>query len=135
MNLKNKKRLIARTLKVGIRRISINKDMTSEIKEAITRQDMRDLKKEKIIKIKEVKGRKKKVKRKTKRRLGSIKKKVKNSKQKYVKLVRKQRAYIKVQSRKEIITKEQYRDLRKKVRAKNFRDLSHLKEFVKEITK
>ncbi len=135
MNLKKKRELIARTLKVGKGRIRIDETSINEIKEAITRQDIKELKSKKIIKTKEKGGRKKKEKRKTKRRKGSKKKKINTRKQDYVKLTRKLREYIKNLKNKEQLDKEQYRDLRKKIRAKNFKSLAHLKEFIRSYKK
>jgi ribosomal protein L19E len=132
MNLKRKKKLIARTLGVGIEKIRLNSEMRDEIKEAITRQDIKDLKKENIIKIKEKRGKLKKKKRKTKRRGGSRKKKLKKRKQDYVKLTRKLRAYIKNLKIKGKISLGEYRDLRKKIRAGVFRDLAHLAGAIKK---
>jgi len=130
MNLRNKKQLIARTLKVGINRIILNSEMRNEIKEAITRQDIKDLVKEGVIKIKEVKGRKKKVKRKTRRKIGSKKIIVKKRKQKHMQLVRKLRG--RIRSLKGRISKEKYVELRKKVNSGNIKNQAHLEELLKE---
>ena len=73
MNLSKKKALAARTLDVGKGRILFNMQGLDEIKEAITKQDIRDLHKEGIISIKEIKGRKTLVRRKTRKRMGSRK--------------------------------------------------------------
>jgi len=132
MNLKKKKELVARVLKVGKGKVILDSSMKDEIKEAITRQDIKDLKQAGAIKIKEKKGRRKKKKRKTKKGEGKRKKKIKREKQEYVKLIRKLRAYIKNLRDKEKISKEDYREFRKKIRARVFRDLAHLKEAVKE---
>ncbi len=59
MNLEKKKKLAARTLNVGKERIIFLKSRLEEIKEAITRQDIKDLHKDGAIIIKEEKGRKK----------------------------------------------------------------------------
>ena len=70
MNLNTKKRLAARTLKVGLGRIKFDIERLDEIKEAITKQDIKDLKESGAIKIKEISGRRTNVKRKTIRRAG-----------------------------------------------------------------
>lgn len=132
MNLKNKKKLIARVLKVGVDRVILDQNRMEEIKEAITRQDIKDLKKQGIIKMRVKKGKKKKMKRKTKKRAGSIKKRVKRRKQDYVKITRKLRDYIKNLKGKKEITTEQYKKLRKRIRARDFRDLAHLREAIKK---
>ena len=55
----DKKQLVARTFNVGIDRIVFNKERLAEIKEAITKQDIRDLTKDGAITIREIKGRRK----------------------------------------------------------------------------
>ena len=80
-NLNRKKELAAKTLKVGKNRLSFNQDNLAEIKEAITRQDIKDLYAEGIITIKPIKGRKKIKRRKTRRGPGKIKKTVNKRKQ------------------------------------------------------
>ena len=59
MNLGKKKKLSAKALEVGKERIVFLKPRLDEIKEAITRQDIKDLEKEGAIIIKGIKGRKK----------------------------------------------------------------------------
>ena len=128
MKLENKKALAAKTLGVGKGRIVFNRERLSEIKEAITKQDFRDLNKDGAISIKEIKGRKKLVKRKTRRRMGSIKKKVNTRKKDYVTLTRKLRAYIAELKKHGQITLERYRELRKEIRTRAFKSKANLKE-------
>ncbi|MBU1136449.1 MAG: 50S ribosomal protein L19e [Nanoarchaeota archaeon] len=134
MNLRNKKKLASRVLKVGVKRIFIDSDLKDEIKEAITRQDIKDLKKSGAIKIKQIKGRRKIEKRKTKRKAGSIRKKVNKRKQEYVKITRKLRKYIQNMKTKKRITLEDYRIFRKKIKSRTFKDLAHLRNALKEIS-
>src|SRR3989338_6904131 len=103
MNLEKKKILAARTLGVGKERIIFNIERLSEIKEAITKQDIRELFNNKAIFVKEIKGRKKIEKRRSRRRKGSIKKTIKRSKEKYMILARKLRAYLFELRRKELL--------------------------------
>lgn len=128
MNLLNKKKLAAKTLGVGMGRIEFNINRLEEIKEAITRQDIKDLVKGGAIKIKEPKGRKKNVKRKQRRRAGKIKLKVNSRKQEYVKITRKLRRYIKSLKDQEKITKEKHIDLRKQIRNRIYKSKRHLRE-------
>lgn len=128
MKLENKKELAARALNVGKNRVVFNIQRLSEIKEAITKQDIKDLKGSGAIFIKEEKGRRKVERRKTRRRAGSIKKKVKNSKRQYIILTRKLRAHLAKLKSEGRISREQFVQLRKEIKARNFRDLSHLKE-------
>ena len=68
MNLRAKKQLAANTFGVGKSRILFVNERIEEIKEAITKQDMRNLQKEGAIIIKEIKGRAKNIKNSRKRR-------------------------------------------------------------------
>lgn len=130
MNLNKKRNLAAKTFEVGKDRIIFNNERLTEIKEAITRQDIRDLYASGAISIKPIKGRKTIVKRRTRRRHGSVKKKIKNGKQNYVKITRKLRAYANELRKQEGITEDQYQTLRKQIRASIFRSKSHFKEIM-----
>ena len=132
MKLENKKMLIARTLGVGKSRIILNTTRLNEIKEAITKQDIRDLLNDKAIKIREVKGKLTKIKRKTRRRAGSIKKKVKTRKRDYIKLTRKLRNHIAVLKKNKKISQENFLKIRKQIRASEFRSIAHMKERLRE---
>ena len=129
MNLKKKKQLAARTLGVGIARISFRNDRIDEIKEAITKQDIRDLVSGNAIIVNGIKGRKSHVKRKS-RGMGRTKKKIRNRKQTYVKLTRKLRNYLKEIKKQNRLTKEEYRRIRKQIKSKMFRSKSHMKELI-----
>jgi large subunit ribosomal protein L19e len=131
MNLGKKKELAARTLKVGKGRIMFIEARLNEIKEAITKQDIRDLSKDGAIMIKGIKGSKKKVKRTTKKGPGKIKKKVKTRKQDYVIMTRKLRKYVAERKKQEDITREESLEIRKKIRNRFFRSQAHLKEYIK----
>ena len=131
MNLKKKKALAAKTLKVGKGRISFLKPRLDEIKEAITRQDIRDLKKEGAIVIKEIKGRRKVKKTSKKKGPGKIKKKVSKRKKDYVIMTRKLRKYISELKKQGKISNEECKDIRKNIRNKIFKSKSHLKERIK----
>jgi large subunit ribosomal protein L19e len=130
MNLGKKKNLAVRALGVGKKRIAFVESRLDEIKEAITKQDIKDLKKEGAIKVKEVSGRKKIVRRKRKRGVGKIKKKVNTRKQDYVKMTRKLRAHIKPMKESGKLSRENFIDIRKKIRNKKFHSLRHLKEYI-----
>jgi len=128
MNLGKKKALAARTFHVGLARIEFVKPRLDEIKEAITKQDIRDLHKDGAIKVKPIKGKKTIVKRNKKRTAGNIRKKVNKRKQEYVKLTRKLRKY--VRGIKSKITKQEKEDIRKKIRNRFFKSQSHLKNYI-----
>jgi large subunit ribosomal protein L19e len=129
-NLNKKKVLAAKTLKVGKNRLNFSQDNLKEIKEAITRQDIKDLHAEGIITIKPIKGRKKIKRRKTRRGPGKIKKTVNKRKQIYVKITRKLRGYLSELKKLGVIDNELYNDLRKKIRMRVFRSKSHLKGYL-----
>lgn len=135
MNLKKKKELASKTLDVGKDRIVFVKARLEEIKEAITKQDIKDLYKSGAIVIKNIKGRKKVIKRKRKRGPGKIEKKVKKRKSEYIKLTRKLRKYTSNLINHGRISKTESKEIRKKIRNREYRSLSHLKEQIGGIKK
>ncbi len=135
MNLANKKELAKKALGIGKRRIIFTKAGSTEINEAITKNDIRDLVKEGIILIRPVSGRRKVEKRKRKRGPGKIKMTSKRRKQGYVKITRKLRAYVKSLKDSSKITKELYYELRKKIKTRAFKSQAQLKNYLMEIEK
>lgn len=127
-NLNKRKELACRVFGVGKSKILFDITRLSEIKEAITKQDIRDLYASGAISIKETRGRKTKVKRTTKRGPGKIKWVIGNKKRKYIIMVRKLRKYINELRIQGKLNKVQYKDLRKKIKARAFKDKFHLKE-------
>jgi|TARA_B100001971_G_C18040214_1_gene457254 large subunit ribosomal protein L19e len=134
-NLRTRKELASKVLKVGKNRIKFSSENLAEIKEAITKQDIRDLHKEGFISIKPVKGRKKIVRRKTRRGPGKIKKTVNKRKQIYVKITRKLRKYLKELKLQGRISNELFLELRKKIRMRVFRSKIHLREHLTNVEK
>ncbi|MFA5061466.1 MAG: 50S ribosomal protein L19e [Candidatus Pacearchaeota archaeon] len=132
MQLSKKKELASKVLNVGKGRIIFVKEHLPEIKEAITRQDIIDLHKAGAIQVSPVKGRKKIVRRKNKRRTGKIKKKVNTSKKEYVIMARKLRRFLKHLSKRNQVSKEEYINSRKMIKAKKFKSKRHLKESLEE---
>jgi large subunit ribosomal protein L19e len=128
MNLSKKKELASRTLKIGKDRIKFDESRLEEVKEAITKQDIKDLKDSGAIKIKEVSGRRKNIRRKNRRRVGKIKVKLKSRKEDYVKLTRKLRDYIKKLKKQGTLENEKYKNIRKKIRNKEYKSKRNLKE-------
>jgi large subunit ribosomal protein L19e len=133
MNLAKKKLIAQKVLKIGKKRIMFVPSRLDEIKEALTKQDIRDLKEEGAIIIKEPKGRKKNTKRKNKRGPGKIKKTINTQKREYVIITRKLRGYVAEMKRKKIISTEEAKDIRKKIRNRQFKNQTHLKDYIKEI--
>lgn len=134
MNLGKKKMLSVRALKVGKERIVFVKPRLDEIKEAITKQDIRDLYNSGAIIIKEKKG-KKKVGKRGARNAGSIRKKVNKRKREYVLMTRKLRKYVAHMKGKEEITAEQAKEIRKKIRNREFRSRAYLKDYIGRLRK
>lgn len=135
MNLKKKKNLAAKTLKVGKERIVFLASRIDEIKEAITKNEIRDLNVEGAIIVKEIKGRKKNLKKSVKKSTGNVRKKVNTRKKDYVIMTRKLRKYSKEMEKQGKITKEEKREIRKKIRNKGFKSQANLKEYIKNLKK
>ncbi len=132
MKLEGKKQLVERTFGVGKSRILFNQKRLAEVKEAITKQDIRDLVADGAIIIKEISGTLARKKRKTRRRAGSIKVKVRRSKKDYISLTRKLRRYLSDLKEKSKISQSDFENLRKQIRASEFRSLTHMKERIAE---
>lgn len=135
MNLKKKKELAARTLGVGKKRIVFLQPRLSETKEAITKQDIRDLKQEGAIAVKEIKGRKKNIKKKAKKSPGNIRKKVNKRKQEYVIMTRKLRGYVAELKKRGELSQEEVVEIRKRIRNRIFRSKANLRSYVEELRK
>jgi large subunit ribosomal protein L19e len=128
MDLGKKKSLAARTFHVGESRIEFVKPRLEEIKEAITKQDIRDLHKDGAIRIKPIKGRKAQTGKKKKRTTGNVRKKVNKRKKEYVAITRKLRGYL--HEIKDKLTAKESEDIRKKIRNRFFRSKAHLKDYI-----
>ena len=135
MNLSKKKALAIKTLKVGKRRVIFLESRRNDIKEAITKQDIRDLYKEGAIIIREKSRKGKKKKKKTKKSQGNVRKNVNKRKREYVVLTRKLRKYVKELRNQEKLLREDSKDIRKKIRNKQFKSLGNLKEYIRRIKK
>ena len=131
MNLRKKKMLAAKTLGVGKNKISFVKSRIEEIKEAITKQDIRDLHNEGAILIRQATGRKKILRKRKKISSGNVRKKVKERKRKYIIMTRKLRRHLKEWSRKKGIPRTQTETVRKKIRNKEFKNKFNLNEYLK----
>ncbi len=132
MNLAKKKMLAAKVLGVGKERIVFLSSGLNEIKEAITKQDIRDLKNHGLILVKETRGRKK-VGKRGRRGQGNVKIKVDRRKKDYIAATRKLRGYVSYMLEQGNISEETRKDLLKKIRNKFFRSKAHLKEYLEEI--
>lgn len=130
MNLRSKKEIAAKALNVGKERIVFVKERISEIKEAISKQDMRDLNKEGAILTKEVRGRKTNVKRRNRRGTGKIRKKLNIRKKNYMLITRKLREFVKELMTQGKLTKEEAVEIRKKIRNNEFKSKANLKTYI-----
>jgi len=129
MNLAKKKALAAKVFCVGKARIIFAKARLNEIKDAITKQDMRDLKNDGAILIRDVKGRKKVKRTGGRRGPGNVKIKVNARKKDYIIMTRKLRRQVNSFKSQGKISKEESVDLRKKIRNKFFKSKNHLREY------
>lgn len=134
MNLNKKKELAKRTFGVGKDRIVFVASRVADIKEAITKQDMRDLLSQGAIMIKNVKGRRKVVKSKS-RSVGNARKRVDKEKRNYIILTRKLRIHVSDAKKGGKVSKEHFDGLRKKIKNREFRSKAHLNEHLQEMKK
>ncbi len=135
MNLGKKKNLAARTLGIGKERIIFVKSRLDEIKEAITKQDIRELYQDKAIIIKDIRGRKKRIKKKRKRSTGNIRKKAYKRKKEYVIMTRKLRGFVSELKKQKKLPAEEIKDIRKKIRNKFFKSKAGLREYIRSMEK
>ncbi len=134
MNLKHKKELVARTFGVGKGKVRFLESRLEEIKEAITKQDIRDLVKDKAIIIQESSGRRK-IKSGVRRSTGNIRKKINKRKINYMIMTRKLRKYIMEIKNSGKISLEEMKNIRKRIKNKEFTSLNALKNQIKEMSK
>ncbi|MBT6995305.1 50S ribosomal protein L19e [Candidatus Woesearchaeota archaeon] len=143
MKLNNQKRIAADVLKKGIKKIKFKTDRLSDIKEAITRTDIRALIIDNAISadpkrgISRSRARKTLVQKRKGRRAGSGSRKgVKTSrlpkKQNWMNHVRKQREFIKELRDKKLISTLVYRNMYSKVKGGFFRSKNHIKIYLTE---
>ena len=128
--LVTQKKLAAKVFDVGTGRILFDKLRLNDIAQAITREDIRDLAKEGVIKIRPVQGVRKLEKRK-KRGTGSRRQFPSTRKQDYVKRIRKMRRFLlKLKNDKQISSKDHDR-VRRLAKAGQFKSKRHLEEYIK----
>lgn len=141
MNLQ--KRLASSILKCSAKRIWINPEKLTEIKEAITREDVKGLINGGIIEKAPARGisrgRVKKnalQKRKGRRKNVGSRKGTRNArfekKGEWIRKIRKQRAFIKILKQKKILTTEGAKELYHKAKGGFFRSKGHLKMYLNE---
>jgi|TARA_Y100000310_G_scaffold332159_1_gene407209 large subunit ribosomal protein L19e len=143
MKLKNQKRIAAQLLKVGKTSVKFNPEKLSDIKEAITKEDIRGLIKDKSI-TKDSTGsqskgrlRKRLLQKRKGRQKGSASKKGKktarlSSKDAWMAKIRLQRKFIKELREKKKITEKTYREMYRKTKGNFFRSKNHIKLYLTE---
>lgn len=143
MNLKNQKRLAAAVLKVGVNRIYIDPEGADEVEAAITRQEIRKLINEGIIKASPItstsrgRARARMAQKKAKRRRGPGSRKgskfsVVPRKVRWMGRIRAQRRLLKKLRERRIITVNTYRNLYRKAKGGEFRSISELERYITE---
>ncbi len=145
MKQKNQKDLIARTLKVGRKRIKLDAEKSEVLKEAITRADLRSLvgtavKVSKKKGVSRVRVRARKAQQKKGRRKGpGSKKGAKYSritrKELWMNKVRVQRRFLSELKEKSKVTLVQYRRLYRMITGGFFRSKAHLKLYISKMEK
>lgn len=137
------KKLASQILKCSAKRVWLDPDRAEDIKEAITKADVRSLINQGAIKQKPVKGisrfraRKRREQRKKGRQKGHGSKKGKSTarlskKEAWIGKIRVQREFIGILRDKKIIDKSTYRSLYKKCCGGFFRSKRHIKLYIKE---
>lgn len=141
--MKLQKRIAADAMKCSQKRVHFDPDKLSEVKEAITKADIRSLIKQGIIKEKRIQGisnvRSKKIKdqKRKGRRKNSGSRKGKFSarskpKRVWMNTVRAQRKFLKELKEKDLLIQGCFWDLYRKSKGGFFRSIRHIKLFIKE---
>ncbi|MEM3393637.1 MAG: 50S ribosomal protein L19e [Candidatus Methanomethylicia archaeon] len=129
--LRSVRRMAAEILKVGENRVWIDPENIDRAIEAITREDVRTLIKDGVIKKRPEKGTSRREKRKRKGP-GSRKGSRLSDKIKWIMKVRAQRKFIKQLKMRRIIDRSTYRRLYKMVKCNAFDSISQIKLYIKE---
>ncbi len=143
MRMTSQRRIAAQILKVGENRVRFNPEKLAEIKEGITKADIRSLINGSAITAKPIKGTSRfrskllKLQRRKGRRKGFGSRKGKKitvhyGKRVWVSKVRAQRKFIKLLKTKKIIDKKLFNDLYGKVKGNYFRSRRHIKLYLEE---
>ena len=143
MNLKTQKRIASMVLKVGKKRVIFDKEKLNDIKEAITKRDIRNLVGKGIIKAKKEKGvsrfraRKTLVQQRKGRRKGPGSKRGTSyarlpRKRRWILAVRTQRKLVQDLRDKSMLKSSDYRNLYKMIKSGAFRSRRHIKLYLEE---
>ena len=143
MRLGNQKEMSAKMLGVGKSKVWLNTENMTEIKEAITKADIRALIRKRVIQRRpelghsRVRARKRLVQRRKGRQKGQGTRKGKRTsrlrdKKAWMNLVRNQREFIKELKVKQLVETKTYRNLYSKVKGGYFRNRRHIKLYLTE---
>lgn len=143
MKLKTQKRIASTVLKVGKKRVWFDKNRLEEIKEAITKLDIRGLIGDKAIQAKpkksisRIRARKRLIQKRKGRRSGPGSREGKhggrlNKKTKWINTIRSQRTVLKEMKEKDMLTTKDYRILYAKAKGGFFRSKRHIRVYTKE---
>jgi len=133
MSLKTQKRLAASLLKAGETRIKIDPEQIDKVESAITREEIKKLIHEGVIKKIKAKGVSKSRKKVSKKRRtsGNVKGHSLPKKRLWTNKIRKIRKQLKTLRDKKLITKKVHRQLYIMAKGGAFKDSAHLKEYIK----
>jgi large subunit ribosomal protein L19e len=143
MNLSNQRRISAQLLKAGENRVWFDPNRLDEVKEAITKADIRALIKDLAIQAKPETGiskfraRKLKIQKSKGRRKGMGSKKGTHKarlpkKEAWMTKIRKQREFLKMLKAKDLIETTTYRNLYRKAKGGFFRSVRHIKLYLSD---
>jgi len=139
----NAKKLAAKIMKCSKKRVQLDTEKLPEIKEAITKHDVKLLLGKKIIKVKQKKGvsrarankilsqKKKGMRKNAGSRKGSANSRT-NTKRTWINKIRKQRDFIKRLYDNQTIDSKTYRELYRKCKGNFFRSTRHIKIYLEE---
>jgi len=133
-DLSIQKRLASEILQVGRDKVIFDNLRIEDISQAITRNDIKELIKDKAIRKRIFK--KQKSNRKDNRKgTGSVKLRVQNRKEKYMAKIRKLRRYLLEIRENKTISRDEYLYLRKLAKSGQFKTRKHLKEYLVTVMK
>ena len=146
MKFNNQKRITAKLLNCSKKRVVFNTERLEDIKDSITKADIRRLIKDQVISAKPIKGvsrgraRKRQEQRRKGRQKGPSSRKGKKTarspkKKVWMRKIRNQRKFLKELKDKKIINKRISSDLRSKSKGGFFRSKRHIKIFLEKIKK
>ena len=143
MNLKNQRRLAASVLNVGVNRVWIDPEGAEEVEAVITRQEIRKLVNDGIIKALPIgkssrgRARERMAQKKAKRRRGPGRRKgakysVVSRKERWMSKIRSQRKRLRRLRERRVITVNTYRSLYMKAKGGEFRSIAELERYITE---